>query len=88
MTVLNGISPEGMDFLERCGFKRNAAYMEVPRCDGCRWWKEIDTYGIGKRYGWCKNPREKFGIASPPPAAELWTLPDFGCVEWQEKESE
>ena len=32
-------SPETVAELRRIGIKPGVAYMPVPRCDGCRWWR-------------------------------------------------
>lgn len=58
----------------------------LPRCQTCRWWRHLDT-SAGDR-GCCEIPDPKWGIAASGRTAELWTLSDFGCVQWEAKSGE
>lgn len=91
MASVPGVTPEDMAVLERYGYKPNSLYMEVPRCDGCRWWRRLD--GSVGRCGMPGSVRAN-GLPSMLVVVDqaggwrLITAPGFGCVEWQEKESE
>ena len=70
------------DIIEKhCPFKRDVAYMPVPRCDRCKLWTPRPELDAGR----C-GLREKS-------SAKLWpelydgiiTTADFGCVQWEAK---
>jgi hypothetical protein len=71
-------------------FKPDTWYMEVPRCDTCRWWDAGNS-----REGTCLRTDHAGALAMPFPTnadsaadAGLQTAPDFGCVQWEAKSDE
>lgn len=75
------------------GFKPDTAYMEVPRCDGCRWWKPFNEV---RHMGDCTLFQCTGGEQVHPMVGlqltrtgtgegTVVTDPDFGCVKWEAK---
>jgi hypothetical protein len=63
--------------------KPDTAYMEVPRCDGCRWWKESLMPGRGPC---AMSMRRDGGLSVFMPdqrPGQVWTRADFGCVQFE-----
>jgi hypothetical protein len=72
--------------------KPDTAYMEVPRCDSCRFWKShapgIDHMGDCELFecrGKAQVHHESKLIVSRTHSGEatIITMPDFGCVQWE-----
>lgn len=87
MAIVEGITGELREAMERAGFKMETAYMEVPRCETCRWWDHRTEHGLRGGSGVC-------GRFSRPGAAnlaivsgigDLLTDGIFGCVQWEGK---
>lgn len=58
--------------LRHLPFAVDVAYMPVPRCDGCRHWREFkNATGMGL----CDKVDQ---LSTPVPG-------DFGCVQWEAK---
>lgn len=83
-----------IEHVEACGIMRQMAfnqgvardrlnYMPVPRCDRCRFWG-----GAGAVYGTgvCTHPRDLLTRdGAPHEPGNVWTSPDFGCVQFKTK---
>ncbi len=69
--------------LRRCADEYEVA---VPRCDQCRWWDGPgEVYGTGvclRVPGAMKNMTTS---GQPGDSQNIWTSPDFGCVQWERK---
>lgn len=72
-----------MSVLASPELKPDTAYMEVPRCDACRHWKESLVPGRGP----CgMSTRKDGGLSVFLPSAQMgqvWTKADFGCVQFE-----
>lgn len=62
-----------------CPMEPETAYMKVPRCDTCNWWRRhhAATMAPIERFGDCRYDGGSASIDS--------TREDFGCVQWKEK---
>ncbi|MCR4375624.1 MAG: hypothetical protein NUW22_12325 [Acidobacteria bacterium] len=77
---------------EHCPFQPGVAYMPVPRCDRCKFWKRypVSLQEDGDD-GTCYRPDSDKGAkfyALPCQGAQdadLITDPDFGCVQFEAK---
>lgn len=82
------LTDEERALLVRCGFEPGVAYMPVPRCDGCRWWR-LDADNGRHREGECHRelePGSGFRIDQDyTSGTRIMTAPDFGCVQWEAK---
>lgn len=93
MPQATGLTDEERAVLAKCGFKPGVAYMPVPRCDGCRWWKAPSA--IDGELGQCLRVVDSSGLTHGSKAiplggrddlfGRLLTAPDFGCIQWEGK---
>jgi hypothetical protein len=63
--------------------KPDTAYMEVPRCDGCRFWRPSIVAGRGPC---AMSLRRDGGLSVFMPSlqqGQVWTSADFGCVKFE-----
>jgi hypothetical protein len=75
--------------LFEAGFKPGVAYIEVPRCDGCRWWRlNYEALNLGDcrlftvTGGVRENEGSKLEITASNGEAVAATRGDFGCVQF------
>jgi hypothetical protein len=63
-------------------FEQGVAFMQVPRCDSCRYWKKRNetTGSCLKQF----EPDAKLDVAESG-GGDLQTEADFGCVQWSAK---
>lgn len=62
-----------------CPFEPDVAYMPVPQCDSCHYWRPgPDAYGACNLSG---SGSEVYGGAGE----DIRTLPGWGCVRWKAK---
>lgn len=85
---------------ERCPFKPDVVYMPVPRCDSCKHWENGTDLSVGActlTYG---EDSGRLRLRSAPDSKAyadvggdefgrpvLIATPDFGCVQWEQKEA-
>lgn len=85
MALGPAVEPGDREVLERHGFKMETPYMEVPRCETCRWWERLDgSVGVCRRAGAVTADGEPVMLVSGD--GRLLTAPSFGCVQWEDKE--
>lgn len=79
-------TPEDNAALQRCGFKLETAYMEVPRCDACVHWERAPrrrVWGGCSKIAWGEPSGKTPAVIDSPGGLE--TRADFGCVLWEAK---
>lgn len=58
--------------------------IEIGHCKDCKWWEELDNPGYPtepETWPICNKPENKYQIKFP-------VLPGFGCVHFEEKETQ
>jgi hypothetical protein len=81
--------------LREAGFQAGVAYMVVPRCDACRWWRADGIGDHNVRIGDCllftltrrqrEHERAKLEITAANGEGVCATDADFGCVQFEGK---
>jgi hypothetical protein len=86
-TALSGAGLVASELVEiitkHCPFKPNVAYMPVPRCESCKFWKlyESGQYKVGEAGECTKNTDS--GVWSDCDDYTIMTEANFGCVQWE-----
>lgn len=96
MPIIPGINGAAAAALFEAGFKAGVAYMEVPRCDRCRWWRADGIGPNNVRIGDCMlttltkrnrvHEQAKILITATQTGEGVCaTDADFGCVQFEDK---
>lgn len=87
MALVEAPTPAEVDVLEKWGFKVATAYMEVPRCNRCRFWSRLYDYGNIGRCSLTDSTNERFNwLFFTSKGGSVSTCADFGCVQFENKE--